>query len=88
MKFQAVAIMRITNGINLGILSFEPNGPYLDTQSLGDRIIVGKALFAVLVLLCFLRGLKLLRIPPFTGPVTQSIMDVRENSKKIQLTFV
>jgi hypothetical protein len=71
-----VAITRITNGISLGILSYEANGGFLDTQSLADRFIVEKALFAVLLLLCFLRGLKLLRIPPFTGPVTQAIMDV------------
>jgi len=47
----------------------------LDTQSLGDRFVIEKAIFAIVLLLCFLRGLKLLRIPPFTGPVTQSIMD-------------
>jgi hypothetical protein len=71
-----VTIFRIINLAAVSITSYHGNGPYFETQTLAARTITEKSLFAVLLVLCYLRGLKLLRIPPFTGPVTQSIMDV------------
>ena len=72
-----VAIFRIMNRISLSILDYTPAGPYTNVLSLANNVIAERALFSILIVFCYLRGLKLLRIPPFTGPVTQSIMDVR-----------
>ena len=71
-----VTVFRIINMSSVGIYHYDGNGPFFNSQTLADRTFTEKSLFAVLLVLVYLRGLKLLRIPPFTGPVTQSIMDV------------
>jgi hypothetical protein len=57
-------------------IDFELSGPFINMQRLTDLKHTEEGLLAILILMCWLRALKLLRIPPFTGPVTQSIMEV------------
>lgn len=53
------------------------DGEYKDVQQILDLVSQEKGLMSVLLMLTFLRSLKLLRIAPSTGAVIQSIMDVR-----------
>jgi hypothetical protein len=68
--------MRFISGVALADTGYHPDGPFKDYQWIAKIFVNEQAVLSVLLILCYLRGLKLLRIPPFTGPVTQSIMDV------------
>jgi hypothetical protein len=72
----AITLLRLTILGSLGTTDYEPNGPFVNFSWIGDMVEVDRAMLSVLVIMCYMRGLKLLRIPPYTGAVTQSIMDV------------
>ena len=72
----SIFVMRMLVISGLNGVSFEANGPFQNMQRLTDIKHTEEGLSSILLVLCWLRALKLLRIPPFTGPVTQSIMQV------------
>lgn len=71
-----IVIIRIYIAASLANIDFVLVSPYINFQRLTDLKHSENALLSLLLVMCWLRGLKLLRIPPFTGPVTLSIMEV------------
>ena len=78
-----ITIFRITNQSVLGLITYDGNGPYINFNTVADSFDNERILLSILVVLCYLRGLKLLRIPPFSGPVVQSVMDTLRSDKVI-----
>jgi hypothetical protein len=61
--------------LSLPVSAGESN--YIELQGLGGAMRTFESVLSVFVIMCLLRALKFLRLPPFTGPSVQSIMDVK-----------
>ena len=70
-----VVVFRVLVIVGLNNISFA-HGTFQNIHGLTDLKHDEESFLSILLILCWLRFLKLLRIPPFTGPVTQAIMAV------------
>jgi len=61
---------------------------YVDFQNIASILAYEQDLLSFFVMMNWLRLLKFLRIPPFTGPVVQSIMDTLQASRVIIFEFI
>lgn len=68
--------MRVVSGIWIFAVGFDVQTEFANFESPFTMVSNEKTVLSLLVVMCFLRGLKLLRIPPYSGAVVESIMDV------------
>jgi hypothetical protein len=79
--FWVLVILRIRAIVMISELNLHPNGDeFSNFQSMAFIFAYQQDLFALWLTMNWLRLLKFLRIPPFSGPLTQSIMDTLSSS--------
>jgi len=79
MLFLSIVGLRIASVIVSQKLDLQPlTSAYVPFQLLATMVAYEQYLYGLLIIIAYLRALKFLKIPPFTGPATQSILDTMQ----------
>lgn len=71
-----VVIHIITVGLVNSFDFFTPGNTYINVYRVGKLMVVEESMFAAFIVIAWMRYLKFLKMPPYTGPAAVSILEV------------